>query len=99
MTIKIGDQDYRTSRPKDLSDKLAAYGLSEAEVGHQLRGDPSPDLIARAIKPFLPADAPSVPELASAIAADKAAAQEGVAKAYKDEIAADEAEDGTDGGE
>lgn len=71
MTIKIGGKDYRTKTPTDLDAKLlASTGLSVSEVAIALCGSPLPHLVARALKPFLPEDAPTVVELSSLIAAE-----------------------------
>lgn len=90
MSIKIGDQTFATKRPKDLNEALAQYSLSEAEMVSQLHVDANADVIARAVKPFLPAEAPSVPELAAMIAGDRAAAVEGVRGLYKADDSATE---------
>lgn len=69
MSIKIGGKDYRTKKPSDLDAKiLASTGLSTSEVANALRGSPLPHLVARALKPFLPEEAPTIVELSSLIA-------------------------------
>jgi hypothetical protein len=68
--MKIGDKTYNTSRPDDLEDQLANSGSNAAEMARNMAGHPIASQIATALRPFLPKSAPSVPELASAIAAD-----------------------------
>jgi hypothetical protein len=69
--MKIGDKDYRTSRPDNLDAQLVStLGLSAAEVAQQLAGAPMPHVVAAALRPCLPKDAPSIPEIASAISGD-----------------------------
>jgi hypothetical protein len=71
MTIKIGGQSYATRRPTDLDAQLVgATGLNASEHARVIAGDPLASQVATAVRPFLGKDAPSVPELASAIAAD-----------------------------
>lgn len=68
MKIKIGAAEYSAARPKDLDEQLiAVLGLSAAEVAEQLAGDPLLSSVARALRPFLGADAPSAGEVAAAI--------------------------------
>jgi hypothetical protein len=69
MDIKIGGGTLRTRKPGDLDAALiAATGCSAAETAKQLAGWPSAGRIASALRPFLPDDAPSTPELAHSIA-------------------------------
>lgn len=69
--MKIGDKDFKTARPDNLDDQLVApTGCNAAEIAQHLGGTPLANLIAAAVRPFLPDGAPSVPELAAAIGAD-----------------------------
>jgi hypothetical protein len=69
--MKIGDKTYNPSRPDDLDEQLiASTGINAAETARNLAGHPIASQVAAAVRPFLPKSAPSVPELASAIAAD-----------------------------
>lgn len=85
--IRIGDKQYRTSRPKDLDAAVqAATGLSAAEMARQLAGHPRAQAAAQALRPFLGDDAPgSLPELAAEIAlADMGEVQAQVLALYQD---------------
>jgi hypothetical protein len=69
MEIKIGDKSFRTRKPSDLDGVLiSTTGCSAAEAAQHLAGWPTPGRIASALRPFLPDDAPSVPDLAQDIA-------------------------------
>lgn len=69
MEIKIGEKSFRTRKPSNLDAVLIANtGCSAAEAVGHLNGWPSSGRIASALRPFLPDDAPSVPELAQSIA-------------------------------
>lgn len=66
--IDINGQSFRTSRPATLDDQLiATTGLNAAEVRSLLRGNPLAHHVARAVKPFLIADAPPIHELTTLI--------------------------------
>ncbi len=72
MDIKIGDKSFKTRRPSDLDAALrAATGCNAAETAKQLGGWPSPGRVASALRPFLPEDAPSTPDVARMIAASE----------------------------
>lgn len=65
MTINIAGEKFSTRRPSDLDGALiAATGCNAAENFAIVGGFPLPSKIAAAVRPFLPDDAPSVPELA-----------------------------------
>lgn len=69
MDIKIGDKSFRTRKPSDLDGALlATTGCNAVEAAKHLAGWPTPGRIASALRPFLPEDAPSVPDLAQDIA-------------------------------
>jgi len=69
MDIKIGSKSFKTRKPSDLDAALIeTTGCNAAETARQLEGWPSPGRIASAVRPYLPEDAPSTPELAQAIA-------------------------------
>lgn len=69
MEIKIGEKPFRTRKPSDLDAVLiAATGCNAAETAKQLAGWPSAGRVASALRPHLPDDAPSTPELAHLIA-------------------------------
>lgn len=69
MDIKIGDKPFKTRKPGDLDAALReTTGCNAAETAQQLGGYPNPGRIASALRPFLPDDAPSMPELAHMIA-------------------------------
>lgn len=91
MEITIGGKAYRTRKPSDL-DKvlLGTTGCSAAEIASHLGGWPSAGRVASALHPFLPDDAPSVPELAQAIAASEDGPE--ILASVKKLYAADEAE-------
>ncbi len=79
--IKFGHLELNTSQPDDLDAKLvAATGCSSAEV--ELLLGAGPDRIARALRPFLNAEAPDQSTVARAVANDQAAAIEGIRKLY-----------------
>jgi len=87
MEIKIGDKSHKTRKPSDLDAALlASTGCNAAETAQQLAGSPSAGRIASALRPFLPDDAPSTPELAHAIAASGQASDylASVSKLYAD---------------
>jgi len=70
MDIKIGDKSFKTRKPSDLDAALiTATGCSAVETARHLAGWPTAGRIASALRPFLPEEAPSTPELASDIAA------------------------------
>lgn len=72
MDIKIGDKSFRTRKPSDLDGALlATTGCNAVETAKHLAGWPTPGRIASALRPFLPEDAPSVPDLAQDIAGDE----------------------------
>lgn len=83
--MKIGDKTYAVKRPDDLETQLAettAQGVEEVRRS-MTGGSPIASQIAGALRPCLPKDAPSVPELASAIAGDDIGRIQGeVAKLY-----------------
>jgi len=84
MTIKIGDTEYQTRKPKDLDEQLiAATGCSAAETVNLLASNPLPGRVAAAIRPFLPEDAPPLSELASALAADVVSAANAALTLYR----------------
>lgn len=69
MDIKIGDKSFKTRKPQDLDAVLlATTGCNAVEAAKQLGGWPSPGRIASALRPYLPDDAPSTPEIAQMIA-------------------------------
>lgn len=69
MDIKIGEKSFKTRKPSDLDVALlTTTGCNAVEAAKHLAGWPSPGRIASALRPFLPEDAPSVPELAQDIA-------------------------------
>ena len=69
MSIKIGEKSFRTRKPSDLDGALLANtGCSAVETAKHLAGWPTPGRIASALQPFLPEEAPSVPDLAQDIA-------------------------------
>lgn len=104
MKLKIGTTEHATARPKALDKALAAStGCSVAEVARMLGGQPAPDLVARALQPFLPEDArPGIPELAAAIndhgTADIAAKVASLYGAAEPEVPPAEGGDGGKGG-
>lgn len=68
MTIKIGEKSYSTRKPKDLDASLKdVTGCDAVETARILMGYPNAGQIAAALHPFLPDDAPSIPDLASEI--------------------------------
>lgn len=70
MDIKIGDKSFKTRKPSDLDAALiSTTGCNAAETVVHLAGWPTAGRIASALRPFLPDDAPSTPELASEISA------------------------------
>lgn len=75
MALKIGTATFATRRPADLDAQLvAATGCASAEIEHLLVS--GPDRVAAAALPFIVKDAPSLIELAGAIAADPAAIEQ-----------------------
>ncbi|UAK23670.1 hypothetical protein [Sphingomonas nostoxanthinifaciens] len=67
--ITIGEQKFETTRPDDLDKKiLSITGCSAAEVQRQMQGAPLAHSVARALRPFLPVDAPDVTTLSMMIA-------------------------------
>ena len=91
MDIKIGSTSFKTRRPSDLDAALiATTGCNAAETAQQLAGWPSAGRIASAVRPFLPEDAPSTPEVAQAIASadDGPELLVSVKKLYADAVAA-----------
>lgn len=69
MAIKIGERSLATRRPQDLDAALvAATGCNALEMARILGGYANPGQVATALRPFLPEDAPSTPELAAEIA-------------------------------
>ncbi len=75
MSIEIDGVRYATKRPDDLDAQLiAATGCSSAEIEHLLVS--GADRVAAAVRPFLPKDAPTIVELANAIAGDPAAVEQ-----------------------
>lgn len=75
MTLKIGTATFATRRPTDLDAQLVnATGCSSAEIDHLLAS--GPDRVAAAALPFILKDAPSLVDLARAIAADPAAIEQ-----------------------
>lgn len=82
--LKIGGTSYKTRRPTDLDAQLiASTGCSAAEIDKLIAA--GPDRLAHAIAPFLGDDAPEHCELARAVAADPAAA-ENVQQLYLDNV-------------
>ena len=68
--ISIGELKLKTSRPKDLDERLQnACGINAAEMATHLRGYPRAQTVARALVPFLEEGAPGFVELAGAISA------------------------------
>lgn len=68
MDIKIGEKSFRTRKPSDLDAALlSTTGCSAVETAKHLAGWPTPGRVASALRPFLPDDAPSVPDLAQDI--------------------------------
>ena len=70
MDIKIGDKSFKTRKPSDLDAALiSTTGCNAVETVRHLAGWPTAGRIASALRPFLPEDGPSTPELATDIAA------------------------------
>lgn len=86
MDITLGGKPFKTRKPTDLDVALlSTTGCNAAETVRQLNGWPTPGRIASALRPFLPDDAPSTPELADSIARqDTAEVLAAVKKLYAD---------------
>lgn len=69
MSIEIDGVRYATKRPDDLDAQLVATtGCNSAEIEQLLVS--GADRVAAAVRPFLPENAPTIVELANAIAGD-----------------------------
>lgn len=65
MTITISGKTFATRKPADLDAALVVTtGCNARENLNIVSGHPLPSKIAAALRPFLPDDGPSVPELA-----------------------------------
>lgn len=68
MQFTVGDKSFKTRKPADLDAALLeTTGCDAAETARHLAGYPLAGHVAAALRPFLPDNAPSVPELALAI--------------------------------
>lgn len=68
MQIKVGETSFKTRKPADLDAALLeTTGCDAAETARHLAGYPLAGHVAAALRPFLPDNAPSIPELALAI--------------------------------
>ncbi|MEH3107151.1 MAG: hypothetical protein PGN09_07675 [Sphingomonas fennica] len=73
--LKIGDTEFATKAPKDRDERvLAATGHSVEELRTGIMARMLSGTVAAVLHIHLPDDAPSVAELATAIAADPTAA-------------------------
>lgn len=69
MTITIGGNTFNTRKPRDLDEiVIDSTGYSTAELARAVAAGAPAHLAARALHPFLGADAPSIAELAQMIA-------------------------------
>jgi len=93
MAIKIGERSIPTRKPQDLDAALAdVAGCNAAEMARILAGYPNPGQVATALRPFLPEDAPGIPDLAAELAGDMGTVVPAVRKLYADaEAPADKA--------
>jgi hypothetical protein len=90
--ITIGERSYTTHKPKDLDAALLeSTGCNAAETAAAMAGNPNPGRLASALRPFLPDDAPSLPDLAAEIATSGDGVLAKVRKLYSGE--AEEAQD------